>query len=194
MCSGAMRTYLLELDALPDSSLVSMVPVGLNAKQSQLASAEGGNAVGVDHGPARHRPRRPGRRGCSPIHESMKDGKEALSTHDAAADPRDVRHRQGPGHAQAAAQDAGLRATAVQPHHQQRARAADDPLLNGAELLGTYPLSIPIDGMALNITCTSYDGNMGFGLTGCRRTVPHLQRLLTHLDDELAALEKAAGL
>jgi diacylglycerol O-acyltransferase len=34
---------------------------------------------------------------------------------------------------------------------------------------------------------------MCFGLTGCRRTVPHLQRLLTHLDDELKALEKAAG-
>jgi diacylglycerol O-acyltransferase / wax synthase len=64
---------------------------------------------------------------------------------------------------------------------------------NGAELVGMYPLSIPIHGMALNITCTSYAGNMGFGLTGCRRTVPRLQRLLAHLDDELAALEKAAG-
>ncbi len=47
--------------------------------------------------------------------------------------------------------------------------------------------------MGLNITCTSYDGNMDFGLTGCRRTVPRLQRLLTHLDDELTSLEKAAG-
>ena len=64
---------------------------------------------------------------------------------------------------------------------------------NGAQLLGTYPLSIPINGMALNITCTSYDGNLAFGLTGCRRTVPRLQRLLSHLDDEVAALEKAAG-
>ena len=64
---------------------------------------------------------------------------------------------------------------------------------NGARLVGTYPLSIPINGMALNITCTSYDGRMAFGLTGCRRTVPHLQRMLTHLDDELAALEAAAG-
>ena len=64
---------------------------------------------------------------------------------------------------------------------------------NGAKLVGTYPLSIPINGMALNITCTSYDGKMAFGLTGCRRTVPHLQRLLTYLDDEVAALEKAAG-
>jgi diacylglycerol O-acyltransferase len=64
---------------------------------------------------------------------------------------------------------------------------------NGAKLVGTYPVSIPINGMALNITCTSYDGRMMFGLTGCRRTVPHLQRMLTHLDDEIAALEKAAG-
>ena len=64
---------------------------------------------------------------------------------------------------------------------------------NGARLVGTYPLSIPINGMALNITCTSYDGKMDFGLTGCRRTVPHLQRLLGHLDDELTALESAAG-
>jgi diacylglycerol O-acyltransferase len=47
--------------------------------------------------------------------------------------------------------------------------------------------------MALNITCSSYDGLMCFGLTGCRRTLPHLQRLLTHLDYELAAMEKAAG-
>ena len=38
------------------------------------------------------------------------------------------------------------------------------------------------------------DGKMGFGLIGCRRTVPSLQRLLTHLDDEVAALEKAAGI
>jgi diacylglycerol O-acyltransferase len=66
--------------------------------------------------------------------------------------------------------------------------------LNGAKMLGTYPLSIPINGMALNITCNSYAENMDFGLTGCRRTVPHLQRLLGHLDDELAALENATGL
>ena len=47
MCSGAIRTYLLEHDALPEAPLVSMVPVGLNAKQSQSASVEGGNAVGA---------------------------------------------------------------------------------------------------------------------------------------------------
>jgi diacylglycerol O-acyltransferase / wax synthase len=65
---------------------------------------------------------------------------------------------------------------------------------NGARLDGLYPLSIPLDGQALNITCTSYSHDIAFGLTGCRRTVPHLQRLLGYLDDELAALEEAVGI
>ena len=47
MCGGAVRRYLLELDALPDAPLVAMVPVGLKAKQSHVASTEGGNAVGA---------------------------------------------------------------------------------------------------------------------------------------------------
>jgi diacylglycerol O-acyltransferase len=64
---------------------------------------------------------------------------------------------------------------------------------NGAKLDGLYPLSIPLAGQALNITCTSYSREIAFGLVGCRRSVPHLQRLLTHLDDELNALEKAVG-
>ena len=32
---------------------------------------------------------------------------------------------------------------------------------------------------------------MQFGLTGCRRTVPHLQRMLAGLENGLADLEKA---
>jgi diacylglycerol O-acyltransferase len=65
--------------------------------------------------------------------------------------------------------------------------------LNGARLTGTYPVSVPMQGMALNITCNSYADDMCFGLTGCRRSVPHLQRMLTYLDEELGALEKAVG-
>jgi diacylglycerol O-acyltransferase / wax synthase len=64
---------------------------------------------------------------------------------------------------------------------------------NGARLAGIYPLSIPTVGQALNITVTSYVDNMEFGLTGCRRSVPHLQRLLNHLDDALADLVKVTG-
>jgi diacylglycerol O-acyltransferase len=51
-----------------------------------------------------------------------------------------------------------------------------------------------MEGQALNITCTSYSQEIAFGLTGCRRTVPHLQRLLGYLDDELLALEDGVGI
>src|SRR5262249_36116096 len=41
MCAGALRSYLIEQDALPDTPLISMVPVSLRKDDS-----EGGNAVG----------------------------------------------------------------------------------------------------------------------------------------------------
>ena len=63
---------------------------------------------------------------------------------------------------------------------------------NGARLTGSYPVSVLVDGQAMNITATSYAGSLDFGILGCRRNVPHLQRMLGHLEDELAALEGAA--
>jgi diacylglycerol O-acyltransferase len=62
---------------------------------------------------------------------------------------------------------------------------------NGARLDGMYPLSIPLNGQALNITVTTYARQANFGLTGCRRSLPHMQRLLHGLEESLAALEKA---
>jgi diacylglycerol O-acyltransferase / wax synthase len=192
MCSGAIRTYLLELDALPDSTLVAMVPVGLNAKESHLASSEGGNAVGAVmarlgsdlHDPADR---------LKSIHASMRDGKEGLSS----MTPVQIMAMSAIGQAPAILTPMLRMQGIVRPPYNLIISNVPGPrsthYWNGAELEGTYPLSIPINGMALNITCTSYDGKMCFGLTGCRRTVPHLQRLLTYLDDELKALEKAAG-
>jgi diacylglycerol O-acyltransferase len=71
---------------------------------------------------------------------------------------------------------------------------AREPLYwHGARLDGNYPLSIALDGQALNITMSNNADNLDFGLVGCRRSIPHLQRLLTQLEDSLAALEKAVG-
>jgi hypothetical protein len=61
-----------------------------------------------------------------------------------------------------------------------------------AELEGWYPVSMPIEGQSLNITVLSYGDNLEFGLIGCRRNVVHLQRLLGHLEDSLAALEASS--
>ncbi len=193
MCSGAMRTYLIELDALPEAPLIAMVPVGLNAKQSQVASSEGGNAVGSVMVQMATDKADPAARLAS-IHRSMKDGKEALSS----MTPAQILAMSAIGQAPAILMPMLRMQGLLRPPYNLVISNVPGPRTthywNGAQLTGTYPLSIPINGIALNITCTSYDGRMAFGLTGCRRTVPHLQRLLTHLDDEIAHLEKAAGL
>jgi diacylglycerol O-acyltransferase / wax synthase len=192
MCSGALRAYLLDHDALPDTGLVAMVPVGLNAQQSQVASADGGNAVGavmvqlatdLDDPAAR----------LLAIHRSMRDGKQALSS----MTPTQILAMSAIGMAPSILTPMLRMQGIVRPPFNVIISNVPGPrsthYFNGARLVGTYPLSIPINGMALNITCTSYDGKMGFGVTGCRRTVPHLQRILGHLDAELTALERAAG-
>jgi diacylglycerol O-acyltransferase len=192
MVSGATRTYLIELDALPDAPLVAMVPVGLNAKKSQSASSEGGNAVGAVMCQLATQLHDPADRLAS-IHRSMADGKEALSS----MTPAQILAMSALGQAPAIIAPLLRMQGIVRPPYNLIISNVPGPrethYWNGAKLEGTYPLSIPINGMALNITCTSYDGKLAFGLTGCRRTVPHLQRLLTFLDDEVGALEKAAG-
>ena len=192
MCSGAMRRYLLDLDALPGTSLVAMVPVGLKAKESASASATGGNSVGCVMVRLGTQLEDPADR-LQAVHQSMTDGKDALS----AMTPAQILAMSAIGMAPAVlAPMLRLQGVTRPPFNLiiSNVPGPKEPLYyNGAHLEGMYPLSIPIHGIALNITCTSYDQQMGFGLTGCRRTVPRLQRLLTHLDDELAALEKAAA-
>ncbi|MCH1867621.1 wax ester/triacylglycerol synthase family O-acyltransferase [Nocardioides sp. CFH 31398] len=192
MCSGALRSYLLEQDALPDRPLVAMVPVGLNAKKVHQASADGGNAVGSVMVQLGTDLADPADRLAS-IHRSMQDGKQALSS----MTPAQIIAMTAVGLAPAIVTPMLRMHNILRPPFNVIISNVPGPketqYFNGARLDGLYPLSIPIHGMALNITCTSYDGDMGFGVTGCRRTVPRLQRILTHLDDELASLEKAAG-
>jgi diacylglycerol O-acyltransferase len=192
MCSGAMRRYLLELDALPDSTLVAMVPVGLKAKEVASASSTGGNALGAVMVKLGTDVSDPARRLLS-IHRSMRSGKEALATMSPAQIMAMTAIGMAPAVLPAMLKLQGLYRPPFNLIISNVPGPREPHYFNGARLDGMWPLSIPLHGMALNVTCTSYNGEMGFGLTGCRRTVPHLQRLLGHLDDELAALEKAAG-
>ncbi|MGW5052984.1 WS/DGAT/MGAT family O-acyltransferase [Actinokineospora sp. NPDC004072] len=186
MCAGALREYLGEQGALPDKPLIAAVPVSLRGDET----ADGGNALGLilctlatDLADAGER--------LVTISDSMQRGKDfyrgmsqlqitALSAIPFA--PLAVALL--PGALRLTPPSFNLLISNV-PGPQQ-------PLYwNGAKMVGLYPVSIPYEGQALNITVTSYAGSLEFGLTGCRRSVPHLQRLLGHLDTALAELEKA---
>ncbi|HEU5035304.1 MAG TPA: wax ester/triacylglycerol synthase family O-acyltransferase [Mycobacteriales bacterium] len=195
MCASALRAYLLEMDALPDAPLVAMTPVSLRPSDAGDDSGDGaaGNAVGTILCSLATDVADPGDR-LAAIHESMRQAKAVFS---------------GLNQVQASAVSAvmmaplllsmlpgGLGRLAPPAYNLviSNVPGPSQPLYwNGARLCGVYPLSIPFTGQALNITVTSYAGSMEFGLIGCRRSVPHLQRLLTHLDDALADLVKVTG-
>jgi hypothetical protein len=53
--------------------------------------------------------------------------------------------------------------------------------LAGAKMLDYYPVSIVIHGVALNVTVQSYMGQLCFGLISCRRAVPDVRDIATHM-------------
>lgn len=186
MCSGALRRYLLDLGALPDKPLVAAIPMSLRARADEM----GGNAIGLI---------------LCDLATTEADAAVRLATiHDSMLKGKAVYH--GMSRLQITALSALPLiplAIGMIPGMVKVTPSAFNILIsnvpgprkplywNGARMTGVYPLSIPYEGQALNITVTSYAGTLEFGLTGCRRTVPHLQRLLGFLEDSLVELEKS---
>ncbi|OBH99513.1 wax ester/triacylglycerol synthase family O-acyltransferase [Mycobacterium sp. E2733] len=189
MCSGALRAYLLEQDALPDAPLTAMVPVNLRKSDDD----RGGNLVGTflcnlatDSDDA-------GRR-LEIVSTSIRDTKEVFQQLPPVQQLALSAFNIGglffgliPGYLSAASPPFNIVISNV-------SAGPSEPLYwRGARLDGNYPLSIPLDGQAVNITVTNNADNLDFGLVGCRRSVPHLQRLLGHLETSLKDLELAVG-
>ncbi|ETW24684.1 WS/DGAT/MGAT family O-acyltransferase [Mycobacterium gastri] len=188
MCAGALRAYLTDQNALPEKPLVAMVPVSLRTADD----AAGGNVVSAVLANLATHIDDPARR-LATISESMRNSKAVL-----AQLPRP----------QAIAMGAlllspvvlgGMTGMSTNPPPfnvcVSNVPGARNPLYaNGARLQATYPMSIAAHGQALNITLVNGGDSLDFGLVGCRRAVPHLQRLLSHLETSLKELERAAGI
>ncbi|MDQ1712394.1 MAG: diacylglycerol O-acyltransferase / wax synthase [Frankiaceae bacterium] len=186
MCAAALREYLISEDALPDAPLVAMTPVSLRTSDDE----GGGNAVGAILASLATDLADPEQRLLA-IRASTRKAKESLA---------------GLSQLQVTALSGAVMApmlvnTALGSHRYVRPAfnlvisnvpgPRETLYWNGSRLDGMYPLSIPVAGQALNITVTTYAGRAYFGLTGCRASLPHMQRLLNGLDEGLAGLEKA---
>jgi WS/DGAT/MGAT family acyltransferase len=195
MCAGALRSYLTSKGALPWAPLVAMVPVsphGTRPEDGRGGTADAGNKIGSLTCSLATNLAGAGER-LAAVRAGMREGKAAL----ASRSRLQVLAMSAPGAAPLAlgmlvGHHGLLRPPNVMISNVSGSRV---PLYwNGARLDALYPLSIPVDGQALNITCTSTDDTIAFGLTGCRHAVPGLGAMTTHLDDELRLLERAAGL
>jgi diacylglycerol O-acyltransferase len=189
MCGGALRAYLLEQKALPDRPLIAMVPVSLREEGS---SNSGGNQVGAL---------------LASLATDREDPAERLAEVSASMRRNKAVFKELPKLQQVALSAfnvSPLLLSLVSPALGSAAPpfnlvisnvpGSREPLYwRGARMDGNYPLSIALDGQALNITLSNNADNLDFGLVGCRRSVPSLQRLLGHLEDSLSELEQAVG-
>jgi diacylglycerol O-acyltransferase / wax synthase len=187
MSSGALRAYLMEQNALPDSPLTAMVPVNLRKADDE----GGGNMVGTFLCNLATDVEDPAKR-LEIISTSIRDTKEVFQQLRPVQQLALSAFNIGglffgliPGYLSTASPPFNIVISNVS------AGPSEPVYWRGARLDGNYPLSIPLDGQAVNITVTNNAGNLDFGLVGCRRSVPHLQRLLGHLETSLKDLERA---
>jgi WS/DGAT/MGAT family acyltransferase len=190
VCGGGLRSYLLEQGALPTAPLVAFVPVDVRP----AGDPGGGNAVGgmlaslgTDVADPLERLRA--------VHASTTQAKRQLEgmTREAVV-----------AYSQALLSPLGWQTWSAVAGLTGQARTCNVTISNvpgpreprwfeGARLQAAYPASIVHHGLALNITLFSYAGGVHVGFTGCRDTVPHLQRLAVRTGEALAALDAAVG-
>ncbi|BDD82899.1 diacylglycerol O-acyltransferase [Tsukamurella pulmonis] len=186
MCGSALRAFLQEMGELPDRSLTAMVPVSLHKDGDESSS----NAVGAVISTLATDLTDPAAR-VTAIQDSVRAARRVMGE----LSPLQVL-------ALSAANIAGL-APGMLPGYRGVSRppfnlvisnvpGPREPMYwNGAHLDGVYPASIAWEGQALNITICTNNRNLEFGITADRTSVPHVQRLIHHLEDALTELEKA---
>lgn len=189
VCSGALRSYLADHEALPKRPLVALVPVAFRRDDER----ESGNAITLAPANLATHLRDPERR-VELIHRSMGAVKDRLGSMD---DVQLVEYGLLVTAPILLGNLTGLSGRLPWPSYNlviSNVPGPDQPLYwNGARMDGMYPLSVLTDGNALNITFTSYAGSMDVGITADRKALPSVQRLIDHLEGALAELEEVAG-
>jgi diacylglycerol O-acyltransferase len=188
MCAGGLRLYLQKHSELPEQSMKAMVPVSLREK-GDIDSSNAVGAISADLATDIADPIKRFRK----IQASMVAGKELFKGMKPKEAALMLQLIQAPG---LLLMPLGLMSRL--PPYNTIISNVPGPrkamYWDGARLDGIYPASIVTEGIALNITLVSYDQNVDFGITACRRSMPQVQRLIEYMEHSLVELEQATGL
>lgn len=189
LSGAALRRLLGELGALPDRPLIAMLPVNVRPADDP----GGGNAVGAilaslatDVADPRER--------LEAIIASTSRAKQQLQGLSRAAILQYSAFLLAPLTLQMMTGTAGRTRPDFNVVVSNVPGPAEPLYFRGARLEALYAASIPFHGYGLNITIAGYAGTLDFGFTGCRNTVPHLQRLAVYSSEALDELERAVGI
>ena len=192
LCSGTLRRYLIKHDALPDDSLVAMVPVSVRSGGESDTYQNRVSALLADL--ATNEPD-PARR-LARVQTSMTVAKTNFAAIPAES-LMDFTQFAPPAVAARAMRMYSRLRIADRMHPPFNLVISNVPgpsfplYAAGARLLHFYPVSALADGQGLNITVQSYNGNLDFGFVACRALVPDvwdMTELLHESMDELLSL------
>ena len=188
VCSGAIRSYLKQWHELPTRPLTTIVPISLRDKgdtgsANQIAFITVNLATDVEDSEQRFRD----------IQRSVKSGKSLYSGLSATEAGVFSALTQAP-----VLTSSLLGLTPKYPHSSVLISNVPGPrkkmYIDGAELEASYPVAALPEGIALNITVSSYAGRLDCGAIACRRSLPEADRIIDLMEDALVDLEEVAGI
>jgi diacylglycerol O-acyltransferase / wax synthase len=189
ICAGAVRSWLLEHDELPEDPLVAQIPVSVRTDE-QMGTF--GNRIMLMSAPLFTDEPDPLVR-LRRTHEAllaMKEHHKALP----AELLKDTNHFIPPAvFSRAARATFAISTSAGRPTWNLVISNVPGPQIPlycaGARLVATYPVSVITDGMGLNISVMSYCGHMDFGIVADRDQMPDLWSMLDRLRAALDELK-----
>lgn len=191
ICGGALREWLQVRDELPDESLIAMVPVNIREGDAM----EAGNAISAVGGK---------------LFTNIADPVERLGLVSDAMKAQKIMNKAVPASAQIDAMalvPAWAMYTAMRLAYRTRQTPRLSPFnltisnvpgppfpvyLDGAQQLASYPYSAITDGLGLNITVSSYNGNLDWGIVADADAVDELWSMFDGIKAAQAELLKLA--
>jgi WS/DGAT/MGAT family acyltransferase len=191
--AGALRSYLLSRDELPDKALVAAIPTSVRTDDDD----QFGNRVSSMFA-------------SLPV-ELVDPIDRVHAVADSMSGAKSVFEEVGPSTLQdwAATLSPAMFNTAMRTYTRLRLGQRLRPIINviasnvpgppwplylaGAQMVAIHPMGPIFDDCGLNVTVISYLDHVDFGFLGCRELVPDVDALAGFVPDALAELMKAAG-
>jgi diacylglycerol O-acyltransferase len=191
VASGALRSYLMARNELPDRPLVAAIPASVRTDDP---AGPHGNQVSAMF---------------AALHVDVDDPVERLlATQRSARAAKQVHEELGGSTLQEWAELAApiVFGRAVRAYSSLRMAERHRPIISlvvsnvpgppfplfvaGARLVSVHPLGPIFDGCGLNLTVMSYLDRVDFGFLACREIVPDVERLAAAVPEALAGLQQ----
>jgi diacylglycerol O-acyltransferase len=192
VAGGALRSYLLDRDELPSSSLLATVPVSVRESSKRSSGANKVSALFARLGTDTEDPLER-LRDLAERNKLAKEHHQAISA-DSLQDWAEFAAPRTFGLAVRAY--AGLKLPEKHPvvHNLVISNVPGPPVplyFAGARILGLYPLGPVFHGAGLNITVMSNNGQVHVGIIACSESMPDVDDLVQRFPVELALLKAA---